>query len=92
MKLTPEEQQRLAERLKTDPSEVRDLPLADNDDEPPLTPEEIEHLLHQGPKTGAEVAKSGLFGAWAHLGITDGATWVNEQKRKRLERQQWSLD
>ena len=58
----------------------------------PWTEEEIQEMLKPGtPKTGAEIAaeieKEG--GGWEHYGITDSAEWVEEQRRKRRERNQW---
>ncbi len=55
----------------------------------PWTEEELEELLHPDPKTGAEIAKSTSIGAWAHLGIEDGVGWVQEQRRKRQEKNRW---
>lgn len=63
--------------------------VAPDDDEPPLTREELAALLQVEPLSGAEIVARGLTGTWAHLGISDGAEWVNEQKRKRRERRQW---
>ena len=50
---------------------------------------EPEELLRSEPMTGAEIIAAGLTGTWADLGIEDGAEWVNEQKRKRRERNKW---
>lgn len=38
------------------------------------------------PLSGAEIVARGLTGTWAHLGISNGADWVNGQKRNRRER------
>lgn len=55
-------------------------------DQAPLTPDEIAVLMQVEPLSPAEIEAKGLLGTWADLGITDGAEWVNEQKRKRRER------
>jgi hypothetical protein len=49
----------------------------------PLTDEEVAALMEVEPMTGAEIVAAGLTGGWEDLGITDGAEWVNAQKRKR---------
>lgn len=61
-------------------------------EERPWTEEEIQEMLKpRPPKTGAEIAaeieRDG--GGWEHYGITDSAKWVEEQRRKRSERNQW---
>ena len=49
----------------------------------PWTPEELAELMKPDPKTGAEiVAWLQQEGGWEDLGITDGAEWVQEQRRK----------
>jgi hypothetical protein len=53
------------------------------------TAQEIADLMRVEPLPPAEVAGQGLIGTWVDLGITDGAEWVNEQKRLRGERHQW---
>jgi hypothetical protein len=58
-------------------------------DEAPLTPEEITAMMRVEPLPPAQVVAQGLLGTWAHLGITDGAEWVNAQKRKRKARRKW---
>jgi hypothetical protein len=58
-------------------------------DEEPLTDEEVAELTRIEPMQPAEIVAAGLLGGWEHLGITDGAEWVNEQKRKRRERRKW---
>jgi hypothetical protein len=60
------------------------------DDNTPLTAEEIAELMRIEPLSPAEIAAEGLLGTWADLNISDGAEWVNEQKRKRKERRKWS--
>jgi len=60
-----------------------------DEDERPLTDEEIEELMRPEPKTGAEIAKNPAIGSWAHKGITDSVEWVLEQRRKRRERRGW---
>ena len=60
-------------------------------EERPWTEEEIQEMLKPStPLTGAEIVK--LLeeeGGWEHMGITDGAEWVEEQRRKRREQNQW---
>jgi hypothetical protein len=95
LQLPAAEKARLLERLAMELREVLGDQLATTipvDDSLDLTSEQFDRLLHQRPKTGAEIAASGLFGAWKDLGISDGAEWVNEQKHKRMERNKWSLD
>jgi len=62
----------------------------DNTGEPtgiePYTPEEVAAMMRVQPLPPKEVIALGLTGKWADMGITDGAEWVNEQKRKRRER------
>jgi hypothetical protein len=57
-------------------------------EERPWTEEEIQEMLKSGtPLTGAEIVK--LLeeeGGWEHMGITDGAEWVEELRRKEQER------
>jgi len=58
-----------------------------SDEDRPLTDEEIEELLRPNPKTGAEiVARLKKEGGWEDLGITDGAEWVQEQRRKHTRK------
>lgn len=56
---------------------------------PTWTDAELGEMLRPDPKTGAESVALGHTGGWAHLGITDGAEWVAEQRRKRRERRKW---
>jgi len=52
-------------------------------EECPWTDEEIQEMMRVTPKTGAEiVALLEQEGGWENLGITDGAEWVQEQRRK----------
>ena len=55
----------------------------------PWTEEEIRELLTFKGRTGAEIAASGLTGAWKDLGITDSQAWVEEVRRKQRERRGW---
>jgi hypothetical protein len=48
--------------------------------------EALTRSLQIEPLTGAEIVAAGLTGGWAEEGITDGAAWVEEQRRKRRER------
>lgn len=95
LQLPAAEKARLLERLAMEIREaLNDQQVAENpvEDSVELTPQQVDRLLHQGPKNGAEIAASGLFGAWKNLGIRDSTEWVNEQKRKRLERNKWPQD
>ncbi len=61
-------------------------------EERPWTEEEIAEMLKPGtPKTGAEIAaklEAGEYGdGWESVG--DGATWVEEQRRKEQVRNKW---
>ena len=87
LQLPPAEQARLMERLA---AAMRDV-LADevDADETPWTDEEIAEMMKIEPMTGAEIVAAGLTGGWADMGITDGAAWINEQKRKRKEKRRW---
>jgi hypothetical protein len=59
-------------------------------DERPWTAEEIREMMRIEPKTGAEImARLEREGGWEDKGITDGAAWVEEQRRKRRERNRW---
>jgi hypothetical protein len=56
----------------------------------PWTDEEIKEMMTITPKTGAEiVARLEKEGGWEDKGITDGAEWVQEQRRKRREKNRW---
>ncbi len=85
LQLPPAEQARLMERLA---AAVRDA-LTETIDETPWTDEEIAEMTKTEPLTGAEIVAAGLTGGWADLDISDGAAWVNEQKRKRKEKLRW---
>ena len=54
-----------------------------------FTDEEIKELLTFTPKSGKEIVESGLAGGWEDMGITDSVAWVEEQRRKRRERNRW---
>lgn len=88
LQLSPVEQAHLIERLEAAMSQSA-VSEQDNDDEAPWTREELAEMMKVTPKTGAEIVASGVLGGWANKGITDGAEWVNEQKRKRKERRRW---
>lgn len=50
--------------------------------------EEYEDVpLHFEGKSSRDIMASGLFGAWADLGIEDSAAWV-EDVRRRAERRE----
>ncbi|MCC7451203.1 MAG: hypothetical protein IT324_27580 [Anaerolineae bacterium] len=54
------------------------------------TDEELEELLKPvPPKTGKEIVESGLLGGWEDADIVDGATWVEEQRRKHTRKFDW---
>jgi hypothetical protein len=55
----------------------------------PLLDDEIRELLRHEPMTGAEIVAAGLTGGWKDLSISDGAAWVEEQRRKRREKRGW---
>lgn len=57
-----------------------------------LTDQEIQALMQVEPLPSDEVVALGLLGKWAHLNITDGAAWINEQKRKRSEKRKWQTN
>ncbi|MCC6613883.1 MAG: hypothetical protein IT320_10425 [Anaerolineae bacterium] len=40
-------------------------------------------------KTGAEIAASGVIGAWADQGIEDSVAWVEEVRRREREQRGW---
>jgi len=87
LKLDRAEQERLASMLHDRLAEY------DNTGEPtgiePYTPEEVAAMMRPQKLTPGEMETQGLIGGWADMGITDGAEWVNEQKRKRRERNKW---
>ena len=88
LQLNPADQARLMERLAS--VMVHALAPDDEDVEAlPWTDEEIAAMMTAHPMTGAEIVAAGLTGGWADMGITDGAEWVNEQKRKRKETRGW---
>jgi hypothetical protein len=68
-------------------SETKASPL-----ERPWTEEEIRDMMRIEPKTGAEIVAeldAGLIGeGWSHITMS-GAEWVEEQRRKRRERNRW---
>jgi len=61
----------------------------DEDDDTPLTDEEIAELLIPKP-VPAHLIKTG---GWEHMGIEDSVEWVNELRRKEEERRRalWSM-
>jgi hypothetical protein len=59
---------------------------ADNED---FTEEEIREIRAIKPKSGKEIVEQGLIGGWEDMGITDSVAWVEEQRRKRRERNRW---
>lgn len=90
LQLSPVEQARLMERLAAAMQDAlaRDQE-TDEDVEPLWTDEQLAEMMKPEPMTGAEIVASGILGGWKDKGITDGAEWVNEQKRKRKERRRW---
>ncbi len=89
LQLSPAEQARLMERLAMSVRTVLDTDTVPEAPEATWTAEEVAELMKVEPMTGAEIIAAGLTGGWADLGISDGAEWVNEQKRKR--RAKWNL-
>ncbi len=65
------------------------IELAEGENIPPLTEEEIAELMQVKPMTGAEIVDAGLTGGWRDLGIRDGTAWVEDVRRKRKERRSW---
>lgn len=59
------------------------------EDNSPWTDEELTQLMTIEPLSGAEIIEQGLAGGWADLDITEGAEWVEEQRRKKRERKKW---
>lgn len=60
-----------------------------SDEDITFTEDEVKALLVFSPKTGAEIAASGLMGAWQDMNITDPVAWVAEQRRKRQGSRKW---
>jgi hypothetical protein len=88
LQLSPVEQARLMERLALAMREA--LTASDAaETETPWTDAEIAAMMTLKPLTGAEIVAAGLTGGWEDINITDGAEWVNAQKRKRQERRRW---
>lgn len=88
LQLSPSERLAMIEELA---ASFGDEAFASDEDDAPFTPEEIAELMRVEPLPPAEVVAQGLLGTWADKNIEDGAAWVNEQKRKRRERRQWSM-
>ena len=57
-------------------------------DDAPLTPEELEAMLHFQGKSLGEILDSGLVGSGADWDIGDSEEWVQEQRRKDQELRQ----
>ena len=60
--------------------------------EPSLTDEELRELMRIEPLSGAEIVallNSGELSTDAWDDPRDGATWVEEERAKRLERSKW---
>ncbi len=74
---------------KISQDKITEIPVAIEDDEPPLTDEDIAEMMRPEPKSGAEIIALGHTGGWEHKGITDSVEWVKEQRRKRRERLGW---
>jgi hypothetical protein len=56
----------------------------------PWTDEELAELMRVEPKTGAEIVEwLQKEGGWEDKGITSGAEWVEELRRKRREEKGW---
>lgn len=89
LQLSPAEQARLVEHLAASMRAALDRNHVPESFEASWTAEEVIELMKIEPLTGAEIIAAGLTGGWEDMGITDGAEWVNEQKRKR--RAKWKL-
>jgi hypothetical protein len=50
------------------------------------SPAELDQALEIKPMSGAEIVAAGLTGGWKDQGISDGAEWVQEQRRRRRDR------
>jgi hypothetical protein len=84
MSLSDDEKREVINSLAASLSEDSTTP------EPTWTDEEIAEFMRHEPKSGHEIIKEGLFGAWKDLpGPTDGVEWQDEQRRKRLEKHRW---
>ena len=53
------------------------------------TDEELAEFTKIEPMTGAEIVEAGLTGGWEDMEITDGAAWIQQQRRQRQERRVW---
>jgi hypothetical protein len=72
------------------PGEVRvRIELAEGEDVPPFTDEEVDELMQITPMTGAEIVAAGLTGGWQDLAISDSTAWVKAVRRRRKERRAW---
>jgi hypothetical protein len=89
LQLSPAEQAHLMERLAASVHDSLTHPVDATPDATPWTAEEIAELTQIEPMTGTEIVAAGLTGGWADMDITDGAEWVNEQKRKRKAKHNW---
>lgn len=87
LRLAPQDQARRVARVAT--AMGQELAAPQPEDVEPLTDEEIADMLRPEPMTGTEIVAAGLTGGWADMGITDGAEWVQEQRRKRWEQHVW---
>ncbi len=55
------------------------------------TQEELDNLIQPQARTGGEIIASGVVGAWANRDdITDGDEFIQEMRRKRRDRLNWS--
>jgi hypothetical protein len=57
--------------------------------EEPWSQQDLEDLLRPEPLTGREIVAAGLAGGWEDLGIPDGQTWVEAQRRRRQGNLKW---
>ena|SRR5258708_4026795 len=75
------------------PGEVEisiELPAADLPWElQPWTEEELKDMLKFEPASGAEIAASDSFGAWADENITDSQAWSDNVRRNQQDRHKW---
>jgi hypothetical protein len=85
LQLSPAERIRMIERLA---ASFGDTSPAGEENEP-LSERELAELMRVEPLAPADIAAYSLLGTWSDQGISDGAEWVNEQKRKRKKQRKW---
>ena len=88
--LTPDEKERLSGKLNHTQQSESTVQEIDDQIEPTWTEEELAKLTRIEPLPGAEVVALGLTGGWADMGIEDSVEWLEEQRRKRRERKNYT--